>query len=182
MLKVKYFPITIIFYMENEIVDKLNLIEKIKDIIKKKKKLFILVLFFIIIALLGIVFLNYYENSQNKKVSEKYIKAGIYLSSKNTEKSKLIYKEIVLSRNKFYSILALNNIVENNLEENNDEVLKLFEIVEDIKTEKEHKNIIKLKKALYLIKISKFDEGNKLLKEIISNNSIWKEIALDISK
>ena len=87
MLKVKYFPITIIFYMENEIVEKLNLNEKIKDIIKKKKKLLILVLFFIVISLLGIVFSNYYQDSQNKKVSEKYIKAGIYLSSKNKEKS-----------------------------------------------------------------------------------------------
>jgi len=168
--------------MENEIVDKSNLIEKIINFIKKKKKLFVVILILIIFTLLGFIFLNYYENTQNKKISEKYIKAGIYLSSKDKEKSKLIYKDIILSKNKFYSSLALNNIIENDLEQNSDEVLKFFEIVENIRTTKEHKDLIKLKKALYLIKISELDEGNKLLKEIISNNSIWKEIALEASK
>ena len=44
------------------------------------------------------------------------------------------------------------------------------------------KNLIKLKKALYFIKISNEEEGNNLLKEIISENSIWKDVALEISK
>ena len=41
---------------------------------------------------------------------------------------------------------------------------------------------IKLKKALYLIKISRDNEGKKLLDEIISDDSIWKEAASEISK
>ena len=55
-------------------------------------------------------------------------------------------------------------------------------MVENIKTEKEQKNLIKLKKALYLIKISQDDLGKKLLEEIISDDSIWKETASEISK
>ena len=39
-----------------------------------------------------------------------------------------------------------------------------------------------MKKALYLMKISKNDEGKKLLNEIISDNSIWKETASEVSK
>jgi len=104
------------------------------------------------------------------------------LSSEDKEKSKLLYKEIILSKNKFYSILALNNIVENNLEENSDEILKLFEIVENINVTAEQKDLVKLKKALYFKKISRDAEGNKLLKEIIADDSIWKEIAIEISK
>ena len=53
---------------------------------------------------------------------------------------------------------------------------------EKIKIENEQKNLIKLKKALYLIKISRDNEGKKLLDEIISDDSIWKEAASAISK
>ena len=53
----------------------------------------------------------------NSKVSEKYIKAGIYLSSKNEKKSKELLEEIILSKNKFYSPLSLNILIEKNLVE-----------------------------------------------------------------
>ena len=182
MLKINYSPKTKIFYMENETTEELNLIKKISNIVIKKKKLFISILSIIIIVLSAIIFLNYYQKNQNIKISEKYIKAGIYLSSKDNEKSKTVYKEIILSKNKFYSILALNNIIENDLEKNNEEVLKLFKIVEDINISTEQKNLVKLKKALYLKKISRDLEGNKLLKEIIADDSIWKDTALEISK
>jgi len=168
--------------MENEIIDKKDLIEKSVDILKKKKKLLFSILFIIIAILSVIIFLNYYQNNQNEKISEQYIKAGIHLSSKDNEKSKLIYKEIIFSKNKFYSILALNNIIENNLEENSDEILKLFEIIENINITTEQQNLVKLKKALYFKKISRDTDGNKLLKEIIADNSIWKEAAMEISK
>ena len=168
--------------MENEIIDKKDLIEKSINILKKKKKLLFLILFIIISILSVIIFLNYYQNNQNEKISEQYIKAGIHLSSKDNEKSKLIYKEIIFSKNKFYSILALNNIIENNLEENSDEILKLFEIIENINITTEQRNLVKLKKALYFKKISRDTEGNKLLEEIIADNSIWKEAAMEISK
>jgi len=104
------------------------------------------------------------------------------LASSEKEKSKIIYKDIVLSKNKLYSSLALNNILENNLEPNRDEVLKLFDIVENTRMKKEQKNLVKLKKALYLMKQSMSKEGEELLKEIISSNSVWKKIALEVSK
>tara|TARA_B100000686_G_scaffold308799_1_gene350189 strand:+ start:2386 stop:2895 length:510 start_codon:yes stop_codon:yes gene_type:complete len=168
--------------MENNITDKPDLVEKITNTVKKKKKLLLLIIFIIIAILLGIFFFNYYQDNKNEKISEKYIKAGIYLSSEDREKSKIIYKEIILSKNKFYSILALNNIIENDLEQNSEEILKLFNIIENAKNEKERKNLIKLKKALYLIKISRSKEGNELLQEIISQKSIWGNIALELSK
>ena len=168
--------------MEDDIIEKSDLIQKIGNIVKKQKKLLLSILFIIIVILSAIVFLNYYQDNQNEKISEKYIKAGIYFSSKDKEKSKLIYKEIIFSKNKFYSVLALNNIIENDLEENSDEVLKLFEIIENINITTEQKNLVKLKKALYFKKISRDKEGNKLLKEIIADNSIWKETAIEASK
>ena len=166
--------------MENE--KEINSLEKIEIFLRKNKNILLIILTLIIFFLIGIGYLNYYQKSKNEKVSEKFVQAGLYLSLNQHEKSKKIYKEIITSKNKFYSLLALNNIIDNDLEQNNQEVLELFNIVENSKIEKEKKNLVKLKKALYLIKISKDREGKKLLNEIISSNSIWKETALEISK
>ena len=168
--------------MENEIIDKKDFSEKISIFFKEKQR-FILITFVTIIGIiLAFLTSNYYQNMENEEISEKFIKAGIHLSSEEKNKSKNILIEIVNSENKFYSILALNTIIENDLEERSNEILKLFEIVENLKIDKEQLNLIKLKKALYLIKISKNEEGNTLLNEIISENSIWKDAALEISK
>ena len=166
--------------MENE--KKIDSLEKVENFLKKNKNIFLIILTLIIFIFIGFNYFNYYQNSKNEKISEKFVQAGIYLSLNKKEKSKKIYKEIVSSKNKFYSLLALNSILDNDLEQNSEEVLELFNIVENTKAEKEQKNLVKLKKALYLIKISKDNEGEKLLNEIISDDSIWKETASEISK
>ena len=166
--------------MENE--TKINSSEKITNFVQKNKNIIVINFILIISVLVGISYFNYYQKSKNEKISEKFVQAGIYLSLNKQEESKKIYKEVISSKNKFYSILALNNIIDNDLEQNNEEVLELFDIVENIKIENEQKNLIKLKKALYLIKISRDNEGKKLLDEIISDDSIWKEAASAISK
>ena len=166
--------------MENE--KEINSLEKIQNFLQKNKIILLIISTLIIFFFIGTSYFNYYQNSKNVKASEKFVQAGIYLSLNQQEKSKKIYKEIIMNKNKFYSLLALNNIIDNDLEQNNEEVLELFNIVENTKIEKEQKNLVKLKKALYLIKISKDNEGKKLLNEIISDNSIWKETASEISK
>ncbi len=168
--------------MENEIENKTGTVQKIINILIEKKKTVISISILIILFFVGLKFLDYYKKNLNREISEKYIKAGIFLSSNKKEESKKIYIEIIESKNNFYSILALNNIIENNLEKNNDEVLKLFELVENIKIKKDQKNLVKLKKALFFFKISKFDEGNLLLKQIIADDSKWKNIASELIK
>ena len=168
--------------MENEIENKSGTIHKLTDFLIKKKK--IIISFFIIIVFFtaGIIYFNFYKEKQNKEISEKYIKAGILLSSEKQQKSKKIYLDIIESKNKFYSILALNNIIENDLETNSDEVLKLFNLVENIKINNDQRDLVKIKKALYLLKISKNKEANNLLEQIIADDSKWKNIALELKK
>jgi len=168
--------------MENKIKEETNLFQKISSIVKEKRKFLIYILILVVLIIFALVFYKIYDEKVNTMTSEKYVKAGIYLTSNDKEKSKKIYKDIILSKNKLYSILALNSILENELESNTDEVLKLFNIIENIKISKEQKNLVKLKKAFYLIKNSKEDEGQKILKEIISSNSAWKKIAIEAIK
>ena len=169
-----------IFYMENKINNHTSLNNKLIVILKNKKKTFLLILVSLIIILLGANIFNIYKNNKNKNIAEKYIQAGLLLASKNNVKAKSIYKEIIFSKNKFYSQLSLNTMIENNLETSVSEVLKLFDAVQKKNLDKEELNLIKLKKALFLMKISKNDESKKLLKEIIEDNSAWSNIALEI--
>ena len=117
---------------------------------------------------------------KNNLISEKYIQAGLLLSSGNIEISKNIYEEIILSENKFYSILALNTILEKNLENDKNKVLNYFKILENIKKSEEMLDLITFKKALYLIKSSDVKNGNDLLKKLIDKNSKLKSISQEI--
>ena len=125
--------------MENE--KEISSLVKVENFIKENKNILLVILTLITFFLIGISYLNYYQKSKNEIVSEKFVQAGIYLSLNQQEKSKKIYKEIISSKNKFYSLLALNQIIDNELEQNNEEILELFNIVESTKIEKEQKNL-----------------------------------------
>lgn len=168
--------------MENEIKTKINLYENLRNKFIKYKKLSSVILFIILAIIVGASFYSYNKKQTIELISEKFIKAGIYYSSKQNEKSKNLYKEVVLSKNKFYSLLALNSLIDNNLEQDHNEIIKLFNKVENLRMDKDQKNLLKLKKALYLIKISKGAEGKKLLQQIIDENSVWTDAALEILK
>ena len=164
--------------MENE--EKISFLKTLIVFYENNKTTLVVLATIVVLSILSLNYLNYHKKNENIKISEKYVKAGIYLTLNKKKDSGAILKEIIESHNKFYSILSLNTIIDNNLEKNNEEVLKLFEIVENTSKEKEQNNLIKLKKALFLIKISREEEGKIILNEIVSDDSIWKETASEI--
>ena len=119
---------------------------------------------------------------KNILISERYIEAGLYLASNNQENAKKIYEEIILSKNTFYSVLALNTIIEKDLIKNKERILEYFNVIEKSVSSKDQKDLIILKKAIYLIKELETKEGNNLLNNLISNNSILKPIAEELIK
>ena len=145
-----------------------------------KIKLFI----FLILIFIFLAFLIYFENQnnkQNKIIAEKYITAGLFLSSGDKKESKKIYEEIILSKNRFYSILALNKILENELEDDQNKILSYFGILEVLNDKNgEDYEVIIFKKALFLIKNSKKEEGIELLKKLSQTNSKLSELAKEI--
>ena len=156
---------------------KIEFIDKFKSFfITQKIKI---ILFFCILVLLLIIFsiIKINQERQNILISEKFIKANIYLSSDNKEKSKEIYEEIIKSKNKFYSILALNTILEKKLESSEEKIINYFNILQDLSIPPEQKDLLILKKALYLLQISKTEEGKNLLKKLSSSNSYLKQIS-----
>jgi len=168
--------------MEQNIETKLDLKDKFINFYNSNNLKILIFSIILSIALIMVMFLKYFNEKQNIMIAEKYIKAGLYLSSNKKENAKEIYEEIILSKNKFYSILALNTILEKNLLTNKEKILKYFNILEKSTSTKDQKDLIALKKAIYLIKELKIKEGNDLLNKLISDNSILKPIAEELVK
>ena len=161
---------------DNKIDIKDKLILFFKDN-KLKIITFIIIIFLFIISLLT---LQVYNERKNNIISEKYILAGIFLANNNKIDSKEILEEIVKSKNKFYSILALNTILEKDLEKDKNKVLNYFEIVEKITDNKEKSDLLLFKKALYMMKNNEIQKGKQILQQLIDNNSSIKIIATQI--
>ncbi len=144
----------------------------------KIKFIYFFIIFLIIISL--IIFLKVNNTKKNELISEKYIEAGLLMVSNELEQSRKLYEEIIFSKNKFYSMLALQTLLEKDIVKDNNKILEYFEIIEKINKSKKQKDLFDFKKALFLIKISKLDEGNKLLQNLIDSNSELKNIAKDL--
>ena len=76
--------------------------------------------------------------------------------------------------------MALNIILEKSLETEPKKILNYFDLVQKAKIAREQKNLIILKKALYLIKIDKKEDGEKLLKNLVDKDSKLKILAEEI--
>ena len=73
-------------------------------------------------------------------INQKNIYKLEILLTTEKDNSKKIYESIIESKNKFYSVLSLNMILEKNLEKNQEKILKYFRIVESVKSKKNKKN------------------------------------------
>ena len=144
-----------------------------------KVKIYIFI--FILATVLGsFIFIKTNNEKKNVLVAEKYVKAGINLASNKNDIAKSLYEEIILSKNKFYAILALNTIIDKDLVIDQKKILEYFVVLERSVSTKESIDLIKLKKALYLIKILDIETGNELLKSLIDDNSNLKSIAKEL--
>ena len=157
-----------------EFIDKLKL-----SFVEQKIKIILILSSFIIILIIFVA-TKIFQERKNILMSEKFIRANIFLSSENKDKSKELYEEIIKSKNKFYSILALNMILEKGLENNEDKIIKYFNILQDLSIPSDQKDLLIFKKALYLIQISKTEEGRNLLRKLSNSDSYLKNISNQI--
>ena len=168
--------------MEDNLENKKDFKNRLIDLYNQNKlKLFIIILI-ILIILISLIFLKYNNEKRNIMLAEKYVQAGLLLAAKNEDNAKKLYEEIIVSENKFYSILALNTIIEKDLISSKKKILEYFDILENSISAKDNVDLIKLKKALYLIKTSDIQKGNEILKSLIDNNSTLNSIAEELIK
>lgn len=166
--------------MEENIEKKQELKSRLIHFFDKNKFKFFILISLIVIAIFALSLFQINVKKKNSLIAEKYIQAGIYLANKKNADATLIFEEIIESKNKFYSILSLNTILEKKLLTDKKKILILFKKIEKIKTTQEQRDLIKFKKALFLINNSEFEEGKKLLQEIVDSKSGLKFLAEEI--
>ena len=153
--------------------------EKIKNFFIENKKLFVLLIILIITSLIGFFSYKYIKDKKRETLSNQYNKVVIDFKSGNKSEVVFSLKEIINTNDSTYSPLALYFLIDNNLIEDLDEVNQLFDvIIEKSSLEKEIKNLITYKKALY--NSDKINENQllEILNPLINSNSIWKSHAL----
>ena len=164
---------------EISIIDTNTRNEKIKNFFVQNKKTLISFLIVIIISLIGYFGFGEYRSEQKIKISDLYNSIIINYSEQNKEKTASDLENIIDQKDSTYSPLSLYFIIDNDLIKNKEKVNELFNIIiEDISLDKEIKNLIIYKKALY--NADESDENNLLniLKPIINSESVWKSHAL----
>tara|TARA_Y100000591_G_C21672836_1_gene613866 strand:- start:381 stop:917 length:537 start_codon:yes stop_codon:yes gene_type:complete len=122
---------------------------------------------------------NEYKKSEKIKISNLYNSSTIDYSNNNKLETLNNLIDIINKKDSTYSPLSLYFIIDNDLTSDIEQINGLFDVlIKDTKLQKEIKNLIIYKKALFNADISKENELLEILKPIISSNSIWKSHAL----
>ena len=164
---------------EISIIDAKTRNEKIKDFFINNKKLLLIVISSLIIIVLGFYSFQAFKDSQREKLSDEYNNAVIEFNKGNRNDALLKMKKVVENRDTTYSPLALYFLIDNNLLENQKEINDLFDIlINKTSLEKEIKNLIIYKKALYNADSSNEQQLLNILNPLLNSKSVWKSHAL----
>ena len=153
--------------------------QKIKDFFINNRKKILAVFSIIILLTFGYFILQEINNKKKINISNEYNNTVVNFTSGkklNVEKELV---NIVNKKDETYSPLALYFLVDNNIIKENNKINELFDIlINETSLEKEIKNLIIYKKALFN---SDFESENNLIKilnPIINSESIWKSHGL----
>ena len=164
---------------EITIIDSNTRNEKIRNFFINNTKNLVISFSFILILLVGLFTFNEIKERNKIKLANQF--NLIVLQFKTVEKQKTITKltSIVNKKDTTYSPLALYYLLDNKIIENNNEINILFDVlINETNLEKEIKNLIIYKKALYNSDTATENELLGMLNPIINSESIWKSHAL----
>ena len=153
--------------------------EKIKSFFINNKKR--IIIGSSILILLVVSYFAYGEiKTRNKiKIADQYNNSKINFFSGNKTKIENEMVNIINKKDKTYSPLALYFLLDNNIINSQEKINNLFDIIiNEIKIDKEIKNLIIYKKALYNSDFGTENDLLKILNPIINSDSIWKPHAL----
>ncbi|RPG98896.1 MAG: hypothetical protein CBC78_004165 [Candidatus Pelagibacter sp. TMED118] len=150
---------------------------------KERIKLFLLkhrykiISFFLTIILLLLLYFGYnsYKLSEKEQIADKFNLATLDYEKNNSSEVNQIMKDIVNTKDKTYSPLALYFIIENNLENSLEEMNNLFDVIineTDLTKDMKYLNIYK--KAVFN---ANFVEENKILEildPLFQKENIWQ--------
>ena len=161
------------------IIDSNTRNEKIKNFFINYKKLLISILALVFTLLISYFIFEEFNEKKKLKISDQYNQIVTEHSKDNKQITSNALVEMVNKKDPTYSPLSLYFIIDNQLITEKSKVNKLFDVViEDVSLQKEIKNLIIYKKALYNADDIGENELLKILNPIINSESVWKSHAL----
>ena len=153
--------------------------EKIKNFFMNNKKKIIIFLSITVLFLIGFFGYNEFKDNQKIKLSNLYNSTIINYSDENKALTTDKLVDIINKEDPTYSPLSLYFIIDNNLIKDKKKINDLFDIlIKKISLEKEIKNLIIYKKALFNADDIVEKDLLDILKPIINSESVWKSHAL----
>ena len=153
--------------------------EKIKSFILKNKNKIYSFIFIFITFIFSTFFYQDYKKKNYLKLANKYVVASTTYESENKDYYIKEFNEIINTNNATYAPLSLFFLIDNNIIESNQEVNLLFDqIIKNASLDKEMKNLLIYKKALFNSEFKLENELIEILKPIINSDSIWKSHSL----
>ncbi len=161
------------------IIDEKTRNEKIKNFFIDNRKIILSTVVFIILIIIGFYSFQIYKDKQKILLSDRY--NDVVISYENNKDINVVgsLRDIVYEKDSTYSPLALYFLIDNDLIKDLDEVNDLFNLlINKTSLEKEIKNLIIYKKALFNADMIEENELLEILNPIINSQSVWKSHAL----
>jgi predicted negative regulator of RcsB-dependent stress response len=164
---------------EITIIDANTRNEKIRNFLINNKKNFIIIISIIFLLLIGYFSFDVIKKKNKIELTNKFSSATTNLRTGQDKKSIEQLINIISKQDATYSPLALYFLIDNNLIESKIEINDLFDIlINKTNFEKEIKNLIIYKKALFNSNFANENELIQILNPIINSESIWKSHSL----
>ena len=149
--------------------------ERVKNFFVKNKNKIISIISVLVLIVFSFFFYQEYREGNREKLANKYNLAIAEYNNGDKSKITLLMKEIIADKDSTYSPLALYFLIDNKILISKEEINKYFnQIINEVKLDKEIKNLVIYKKALFN---SDFETENNLLKildPVIKSDSVWK--------
>ena len=153
--------------------------EQIKNFfVKHKRKVFIF-MGLILLTIFSIFF--YLDNikKQKTKIANKFIKSSLNYNVESKAYFLKQFNEIIDTHDSTYAPLALFFLIDNQVLHSSDEINDFFDqILNNANLEKEIRNLLIYKKALFNAEFNSENEMMKILNPIMNSESFWKPHAL----
>ena len=164
---------------EITIIDSNTRNEKIKNFFINNRKKLIVGTSIILVVIIGYFSIHEIEKGNKIKIANQFNMTIINFKTENKQTTIDQLIRLINENNTTYSPLALYFLIDNNLIKNNEDVNILFDkIINETNLDKEIKNLIIYKKALFNSNFSSENDLLQILNPIINSESIWKSHSL----
>ena len=153
--------------------------EKVRNFFVNNKNKIISTIVILVVILAGAYSFDSYKTNKKKEISNKFNSITLTYSENTKEITVRNLVEIINEQDPTYSPLSLYFIIDNKLISNQSEINSYFDIlIEKISLDKEIKNLVIYKKALFNSDQAQESDLLNILNPLINSESVWKSHAL----